>query len=101
MEFRIIIAMNVTDPARYAQYRAAMIPVLERFGGRFEYDMVISTVLKSPAAHPISRVFMMAFPSRGVSTAFFGDHDYVAAKEAHFYDAVDGFTVIAEVEQGT
>ncbi len=101
MEFQLIIAMNVTDPARYAQYRAAMSPVLARFGGRFEYDLVVSEVLKSPTPHPITRFFSILFPSRQASVDFFANPDYAAAKAAHFGAAVNGFTVVAEIERQT
>lgn len=96
MEFQLIIAMNVTDPARYAQYRAAMSPVLARFGGRFEYDLVVSEVLRSPAPHPITRFFTIVFPNRQASESFFADPSYLAAKAAHFAAGVNGFTVVAE-----
>jgi len=101
MRFQIIVAMNVTDSERYASYRAAMLPVLDRFGGRFVYDLVVSHVLKSPVEHPITRVFSIAFPSREARVAFFADPAYALARAEHFDAAVSGFTIVAETEGAT
>lgn len=98
MPFKLVVAMNVTDSMGYADYRAAMGPILEHFGGRFEFDMIVARVLTSAAPHPITRVFTLVFPTRAASVAFFADHAYAAAKARHFVRSVNGFTILAEVD---
>lgn len=97
MPHDVVIAMNVTDPQKYTLYRAAMTPILHRYAGSFVYDLVVAQVLKSPTQHPITRVFMMRFPDRATRERFFADAEYLAAKAEHFTQAVDGFTLMAEV----
>ena len=95
MAYETIMAMNVKDPERYARYRAGMTPILERYGGFFRYDMVVSEVLKSPTTHPITRVFAINFPSKAAREAFYADPEYQKVRAEHFTPAVDGHTAIA------
>lgn len=98
MGYQIVIAMNVTDEPGYERYRAAMGPILESFGGAFVYDMAVARVLKSPAAHPITRVFSIRFPSREKAAAFFADAGYLEVRRRHFEASVAGYSIMAEVE---
>jgi uncharacterized protein (DUF1330 family) len=98
MPHLLVIAMNVTDPDRYAKYRAGMAPVLARHSGSFGYDFTIAATHQSPAPHPVTRVFTMQFPSRAARDAFFSDPDYLKVRAEHFTPSVDGFTLIAEHE---
>jgi uncharacterized protein (DUF1330 family) len=84
--------LHVTDGEEYARYRAAMMPILSRFGGRFGYDFVVGEVKKSEATHPIDRVFTMCFPDEARSAAFFADPIYREVRARHFERAVDGVT---------
>lgn len=96
MSHEVVIAMNVTDPARYAQYRAGMTPVLSKYGGGFRYDLVVSQVLKSPTTHPITRVFALYFRDTAAMQAFFADPDYIRVRADHFTVSTDGYSTIAE-----
>lgn len=96
MPHEVVIAMNVTDHARYALYRRAMAPVLARFGGGFRYDLVVSQVLASPTTHPITRVFAIYFKDRAAREAFFADPEYLRARTEHFIPSVNGYSIIAE-----
>lgn len=96
MPHTVVIAMNVVDADRYAKYRAAMLPVLAGYGGHFGYDLVVDSVLKAPATHPITRLFSIVFPSRAVREAFFADPAYIAARREHFEISVSGYSVVAE-----
>ncbi|NOU31803.1 MAG: DUF1330 domain-containing protein [Polyangiaceae bacterium] len=91
--------LHVTDPAEYDRYRAAMMPILARFGGSFGYDFVIAAVKKTEAPHPITRVFTMCFPDEGSSVAFFADAGYREARARHFEGAVRGVTRIGAFER--
>ncbi len=96
MAHQLVIAMNVTDPERYAKYRAGMTPILTRHQGSFGYDFTIATTHKSAAPHPVTRVFTMRFPNKAARDAFFSDPEYAKVRAEHFAPAVDGFTLIAE-----
>ena len=94
--YEMIMAMNVTDPERYARYREEMTPILKEYGGGFRYDFVVSQVLESASVHPITRVFVIFFRDKDASTKFFTDVRYEAVKKEHYSGSVDGFTVLAD-----
>ena len=94
--YEMFVAMNVTDAGKYALYRTEMMPILEKFGGGFRYDCIVSEVLRSAAPHPITRIFSIFFQDEAASRAFFSDPDYLAVKTRHYEASVDGFTVLAE-----
>ncbi|MEL6339412.1 MAG: DUF1330 domain-containing protein [Myxococcota bacterium] len=94
--YEMIVAMNVVDSARYAQYREAMRPILERYGGGFRYDFVVAETLQTESSHPITRLFAIHFRDKNACAAFFSDSDYQDVKALHYDGAVDGHTVIAE-----
>ena len=95
----LIVVMNVTDPAGYDRYRAAMKPILARYGGSFRYDFLIGQTLASASAHAITRVFVLSFPEKDAEAAFFANPEYLAVRAKHFAPAVDGFTVLGEIER--
>jgi len=95
MPHEMMVAMNVTDANRYAEYRAGMAPILARYGGGFRCDFVVSASLTATPAHPVTRVFAIYFPSESASQEFFVDPAYQAIKQARYEGAVDGFTIIA------
>lgn len=90
----------VSDDEAYGRYREGMTPILERFGGRFRYDFTVAEVLKNEGGKPINRVFVMTFPDRASSEAFFADPAYSVVRRAHFEGAVTAVTALAAFEQG-
>ncbi|MEM7644974.1 MAG: DUF1330 domain-containing protein [Pseudomonadota bacterium] len=90
-----IVAINVTEEAGYARYRAAMTPVLTQYGGRFAHDFRVVETLTTDAPHPVTRVFTLRLPDPESTDAFFADPAYQAAKAAHYDQAVEGFTILA------
>lgn len=92
----MLVGLWVTDHERYREYRAAMAPVLARFGGGFGYDFVVSEVLESEVEAPINRVFTLTFPDRRAREGFFADPEYVAARAAFFVPSVGHTTILAE-----
>ena len=97
MAYDQLIAMNVTDEAGYARYRAEMTPLLHEFGGSFRYDFRIAETLKSETSHPVTRVFILSFPDRSVRDAFFADERYLRVRKRHFEPAVDRYTNVGIV----
>ena len=92
-----IVAMNVTDEAGYADYRAAMRPILAEYGGSFAHDFRVAETLASEAPHPVTRLFVIRFPDEASMHAFFADARYRAVRSAHYLDAVDGATQLGQV----
>jgi uncharacterized protein (DUF1330 family) len=98
-EHTILVGLQISDQEGYRRYRAAMTPILERYGGAFGYDFVVSEVLRSKVEAPMNRVFTLVFPDRDARTAFFADPQYAEVRATHFVPAVASATIIAEYEQ--
>jgi len=94
--YEMIVAMNVTNPERYAKYREAMAPILAECGGGFRFDFVASEQLLPAPEHDVTRVFCITFADRDACARFFADKRYLQVKAEHYEGAVDGFTVVAE-----
>jgi uncharacterized protein (DUF1330 family) len=97
--FVVWFGLALKNAAGYAEYRRRMTPILERHGGRFEYDFTIREVLKSPGSQSIDRVFSILFPTRGAREAFFADPDYRAVRAAHFEPSVRAVTPLASYQR--
>jgi uncharacterized protein (DUF1330 family) len=92
----MLVGLWVSDPEGYRRYRAAMAPVLARFGGAFGYDFVVSEVLRSEVETPINRVFTLVFPDRRAREGFFADPEYVEARATHFAPSVSHVAILDE-----
>lgn len=86
MSFRAHYAVQVTDEAGYADYRAAMTPILAEYGGAFTLDVRVSDVLRGPT--PFNRLFTIRFPSEEVKERFFADERYLAVRARLFVTSV-------------
>jgi uncharacterized protein (DUF1330 family) len=98
MPYERLVGLNVVDETRYAEYRAAMTPLLHAVGGSFRYDFRPAEVLKSEAPHPITRVFVIRFPDQATHERFFADPQYLAVRRDHFEPSVRGVTTLAAYE---
>ncbi|HTV23806.1 MAG TPA: DUF1330 domain-containing protein [Polyangiaceae bacterium] len=96
--FTRLLGLMVDDQARYAEYRAAMTPILHAHGGDFGVDLDVARVLKSPADGPLNRVFTIGFPSREAYERFFANADYLAVRAKFFAPAVSRVCVLAQWE---
>ena len=94
MAHELVVGLHVVDDDLYAQYRAAMAPLLGAHGGGFRYDFVVAKTLKSASAHPINRVFAIYFGSAAQKDAFFAHPEYKAIKARFFERSVAGTTII-------
>ena len=94
----ILVGLEVKDPARYAEYRARMTPILHALGGAFGIDLEVSRVLKGPAeaAYSVNRLFSIEFPSRAVRDQFFADAEYRAVRSEWFEPAVGHIVRLGE-----
>jgi len=95
--FVIIVGLEVRDDDLYSKYRASMTPIMQEYGGAFEYDFVVSRVLKSPGAKNINRVFSITFPDESARTQFFADDRYLKVRNEFFDPAVASVTSIGEI----
>lgn len=98
MSYEMLVGLEVSDDQSYSNYRAAMMPLLEKYNGKFRYDFAIADVLKQESPNPINRVFVIAFPDQQSKEHFFSDVDYVLVKKKYFEGAVKARTVISEYE---
>lgn len=99
--FTQLIGLMVEDPARYAEYRAGMTPLLHGHGGAFGIDLDVARVLKlpvdgAPNGGEFNRVFSIGFPSREARERFFADPAYLAVRARWFEPAVSRVFVLAE-----
>ena len=94
-----IIGLHVRNGDLYRRYRDGMTPLLNRQGGTFGYDFVVSEVLRSEARAQINRVFTMSFPDALVADRFFKDPEYLAVRKEFFEPAVGDVTVIGAYDE--
>jgi len=99
MSYEILVGLNVIDDVKYAQYRAAMKPILSDFEGHFGYDFKVSEVLIPADNSDINRVFTINFSSKKKMENFFIDPLYLIAKEKYFIDSVGSTTIISSYEK--
>ncbi|MEO1646308.1 MAG: DUF1330 domain-containing protein [Chloroflexota bacterium] len=95
MALEMLVGLNVTDDAKYQQYRDHMSPILLEYGGRFGYDFRVSEVLRAEIDAPINRVFTIRFPDKQVMDAFFKDDKYLEAKTTYYDSSVDKTHILA------
>lgn len=96
MPYEMMVGLLVGDERGYRRYREAIAPLLERHGGGFRYDFSVAETLKSEAAHPINRVFVISFRDPRSKDAFFADPEYAGIRARFFEGSVQGTTIIAE-----
>lgn len=99
MPYETLVGLDVRDDVMYDAYRAAMKPILDRFGGGFRYDFRVGEVLRSETENPINRVFAIYFPDKVSKAAFFADPEYQQVRATYFAPSVAAVTTIAEYER--
>ena len=74
----MVVQINVTDPDRFAQYRAAVPPVIEASGGRYLVRGAQIEVLEG--SHDGRRFVLFEFPSMDAIRAFWHSDAYAKVK---------------------
>ena len=74
--YEMMVGLKVINDEVYQNYREAMKPILETFGGGFRYDFKIAETLKSETDDPINRVFAIYFSREEMMEKFFSHEDY-------------------------
>lgn len=95
MAFTITVALDISDPEVYAQYRAAMRPLLEAEGGRFTYDFTIAETLKAQDGQHYNRLFLLEFPELEHHDRFFANPEYKAIRNQLFNASVRSFAILS------
>lgn len=97
--FEMLVGLEVSNNDVYDQYRTAMKPILQQFGGEFGYDFKIAEVLKNEADANINRVFTIRFPTAEHMDNFFSNQEYLAIKQEFFEASVAHTHIIASYEK--
>jgi uncharacterized protein (DUF1330 family) len=99
MSYEMIVGLQIRNEDVYAEYRAAMKPLLEKVNGGFRYDFKVSEVLKNEEGRPINRVFAIYFENKTKMDSFFNDPAYLKVKQKYFEHSVEATTIISEYER--
>lgn len=103
MSDEILVGVQVTDEAGYAEYRRRMTPLLHQHGGRFVLDVRVSEVLRAPEDAAFNRLFTIRFPDAEQRARFFSSPEYLAIRAEHFDPSVSAAaqlgSLLARVEQ--
>ena len=91
----MIVGLEISDDKTYSEYRKAMKPILESYGGGFRYDFKVSEVLKNEEGRPINRVFAIYFKDKESVGKFFNNPDYLKSKDQFFEKSVKETTIIS------
>lgn len=100
MSYEMLVGLNLKDEKVYQDYRNAMRPLLETYGGGFRYDFKVEKVLKSEVDHPINRVFVIYFRDQKASENFFSNPEYLKIKKTYFEVSVLNTVRIADYSRG-
>lgn len=95
MAYECLVGLQVTNDEVYTQYREAMKPILENFGGGFRYDFKVSEVLKPEEAKSLNRVFVIYFEDEAAMNSFFSNTEYLKVKEKFFEESVAETVIIS------
>ena len=83
----LVAQVRVADPPAYARYRAGVLPVIEKFGGRFIVRGGEVEALEG--RHDGRRLVVIEFPSKERLRAFYESPDYAPLKALR-RDAAEG-----------
>jgi uncharacterized protein (DUF1330 family) len=68
----LIANIEVTDPAKFEEYRQKVVPVIEKFGGRYLVRGGHTRRLEGN----LNRVVVLEFPSLDAAERFYGSPEY-------------------------
>lgn len=98
MGVELLVGLELSDTALYAEYRRAMTPLLQQHQGDFGYDFIVQQTLK-PADSLINRVFTIYFASQQLMDDFFSHPEYLQIKARFFEKAVNATHILARYEK--
>jgi uncharacterized protein (DUF1330 family) len=74
MKAFVIAAETVKDEAMFSEYRKAVLPIIEAFGGRFIVRGGTVKVVEGEWPHP--RLVILEFPSREAAEGWYKSPEY-------------------------
>ncbi len=89
----LIARVNITNPARYADYMKVTPAAIARHGGKFIVRGGETITLEGPPE--TSRVVVIEFPDLPAARAFYNSPEYQAAKKLREGAATGQFIAIA------
>lgn len=78
MSAYVVVEIDVTDPARFEEYRKLAPPAIARYGGRYLVRGGKSVTLEGGWAP--KRVVVLEFPDLATAQAFYDSPEYRAAR---------------------
>ena len=84
MSALLVIAGAINDPEKWAAYRSAVLPLIQRFGGTHMTRSGASQVLEGAC----NTIAMFEFPSMNELRSFWESSEYISVKELR-RDAAD------------
>jgi uncharacterized protein (DUF1330 family) len=88
----LVVQVEVTKPAQYAEYTKLSPAIIEKFGGRFLARGGRTTTLEGAPAK--SRVVVIEFPSFERAQEFYSSPDYQAARKVRAGAAEAQFVLV-------
>lgn len=76
----LIANIDVTDPAKFEEYREKVVPVIEKFGGR--YLVRGSDVRRLEGNLPLHRLVVLEFPTLETAQRFYDSAEYQPLSKA-------------------
>jgi uncharacterized protein (DUF1330 family) len=70
----LIANLDITDPAKFAEYREKVVSVIERFGGR--YLVRGGEVRRVEGNLPLHRLVVLEFPTLDAAQRFYDSAEY-------------------------
>ena len=94
----LIADETITDPQVFEEYKAAVLPLITRFGGRFLSRGGDMEVLEAGRDWTPSRMVIIEFPSMSALKAWYDCPDYAPVRDIRFRSAIS--TIVA-LDAGT
>lgn len=83
----LIADETITDPVGFEEYKHAVLPLIERYGGRFLSRGGDLKVLESGKGWEPDRMVIIEFPSMASLEEWYGSDDYAAVRDIRLRSA--------------
>ncbi|MCE5972260.1 DUF1330 domain-containing protein [Sinirhodobacter sp. WL0062] len=94
----LIADETITDPDTFEEYKRAVLPLIEQFGGRFLSRGGELDVLEMGAGWVPGRMVIIEFPSMSALKEWYNSKDYAPVREVRVRSAIS--TLVA-LDSGT
>ncbi|PUB12390.1 DUF1330 domain-containing protein [Yoonia sediminilitoris] len=83
----LIVNETITEPELFEEYKRAVVPTLEKFGGRFLARGAALEVLETSGTWAPDRLVIVEFPDMAALKAWYESPEYAPAREIRFRSA--------------